>query len=48
MINVSFYLRRLHPLCGLLLLGGVLIEQLLTHASAMGGPEVFNQGLEMM
>ena len=48
MINVSFYLRRLHSLCGLLLLGGVLIEHLLTNASAMGGPEVFNQGLEMM
>ena len=48
MINVSFYLRRLHSLCGLFLLGGVLIEHLLTNASAMGGPETFNQGLEMM
>ena len=48
MINVSFYLRRLHSLCGLLLLGGVLVEHLLTNASAMGGPEAFNQGLEMM
>ena len=48
MINVSFYLRRLHSLCGLVLLGGVLIEHLLTNASAMGGPEVFNNGLAMM
>ena len=48
MINVSFYLRRLHSLCGLILLGGVLVEHLLTNASAMGGPEVFNQGLAMM
>jgi succinate dehydrogenase / fumarate reductase cytochrome b subunit len=48
MINVSFYLRRLHSLCGLVMLGGVLIEHLLTNASAMGGPEVFNNGLAMM
>ena len=48
MINVSFYLRRLHSLCGLVMLGGVLIEHLLTNASAMGGEAAFNQGLEMM
>lgn len=48
MINVSFYLRRLHSLCGLVMLGVVLVEHLLTNASAMGGAEAFNQGLEMM
>ena len=48
MINVSFYLRRLHSLCGLVMLGGVLIEHLLTNASAMGGEAAFNQGLAMM
>ncbi len=48
MINVSFYLRRLHSLCGLVLLGGVLIEHLLTNASEETGPEVFNNGLAMM
>ena len=48
MINVSFYLRRLHSLCGLVLLGGVLVEHLLTNAAAMGGPAVFNGALEAM
>jgi len=48
MINVSFYLRRLHSPCGLVMLGGVLIEHLLTNASAMGGEAAFNQGLAMM
>lgn len=48
MINTTFYLRRLHSLCGLVLLGGVLIEHLLTNATALGGPEVFNAGLEAM
>ena len=42
MINTSFYLRRLHSLCGLVLLGGVLIEHILTNAAALGGPAVFN------
>ena len=48
MINTSFYLRRLHSLCGLVLLGGVLIEHILTNAAALGGPAVFNGALEMM
>ena len=48
MYNTTFYLRRLHSLCGLILLGGVLIEHLLTNASALAGPAAFNQGLEMM
>lgn len=48
MINTSFYLRRLHSLCGLLLLGGVLIEHILTNMAALGGPEVFNAALESM
>ena len=32
MINTSFYLRRLHSLCGLVLLGAVLLEHILTNA----------------
>ena len=48
MINTSFYLRRLHSLCGLVLLGAVLIEHILTNASALGGPAALNGGLAMM
>ena len=48
MINTSFYLRRLHSLCGLVLLGGVLIEHILTNAAALGGPAVYNGALEMI
>ncbi len=48
MINTSFYLRRLHSLCGLVLLGAVLVEHIATNAAALGGPAVFNGALEMM
>ena len=48
MINTSFYLRRLHSLCGLVLLGAVLLEHILTNASALGGPAALNGGLAMM
>lgn len=48
MYNVSFYLRRLHSLVGLLVLGIVIIEHVVTNASSLGGPAVFNQALGMM
>ena len=47
MIHTTFYLRRLHSLCGLLLLGFFIIEHIMTNASAMGGPAVFNGAMEM-
>jgi succinate dehydrogenase / fumarate reductase cytochrome b subunit len=48
MINSSFYVRRLHSLCGLLFLGGILIEHIATNAASIGGPAVFNGALAMM
>jgi succinate dehydrogenase / fumarate reductase cytochrome b subunit len=48
MINTSFYLRRLHSLCGLLFLGAVLFEHIFTNSTAILGPEVFDGALELM
>lgn len=48
MINATFYVRRLHSLCGLLALGGFLMEHVLTNARALGGPESLNGALAMM
>ncbi len=48
MINTTFYLRRLHSLCGLLAVGGVLMEHIFTNAMALGGPAVFNGALARM
>ena len=48
MYNVTFYLRRLHSLVGLLVLGIVILEHVMTNASSLGGPEAFNSSLAMM
>ena len=48
MYNVTFYLRRLHSLVGLLVLGIVILEHVMTNASSLGGPEAMNSGLAMM
>lgn len=48
MYNVTFYLRRLHSLVGLLVLGIVILEHVMTNASSLGGPEALNSGLAMM
>ena len=47
-MNTTFYLRRLHSLCGLVVLGIVLFEHIFTNSTALGGPEVFNNGMAMM
>lgn len=41
-VNASFYLRRLHSLCGLVALGFFLMEHITTNASSLLGPEFFN------
>ena len=48
MFHTTFYLRRLHSLVGLLVLGGVLFEHIFTNSMALGGPHALNGALEMM
>ena len=48
MYNVSFYLRRLHSLVGLFVLGIVILEHVFTNATSLGGPAALNGGLAMM
>jgi succinate dehydrogenase / fumarate reductase cytochrome b subunit len=48
MIHTTFYVRRLHSLCGLLVLGMVLFEHIFTNSMAILGPEGLNTALEMM
>ena len=48
MYHTTFYLRRLHSLCGLLVLGMVLFEHIFTNSMAILGPEGLNTALEMM
>ena len=47
-MHTTFYLRRLHSLCGLLCLGFFLIEHMVTNSVAMAGPEIFNQAMGMV
>ena len=48
MINVSFYLRRLHSLCGLLIVGGFLLEHILTNARVLISPASFNAAVDLL
>ncbi|MFA6848904.1 MAG: succinate dehydrogenase [Selenomonadaceae bacterium] len=42
MINTTFYLRRLHSICGIVPIGLFLLEHVITNASVIGGPAPFN------
>lgn len=42
----SFYLRRLHSLSGVLPVGVFLVEHLWTNASALGGPQAFDEAVD--
>ena len=42
MIHTTFYVRRLHSLCGIVPVGLFLLEHIFTNATVLGGPEVFN------
>ena len=48
MFHTTFYLRRLHSLVGLLVLGMVLFEHIFTNSMALGGAPALNGALEMM
>lgn len=48
MIHTTFYLRRLHSIVGLLVLGGVIFEHIFTNSMALGGPQALNGALAMM
>ncbi len=48
MFHTSFYLRRLHSLCGLLVLGFFILEHMATNSVAMAGPAVFNMAMGMV
>ena len=47
-MHTTFYLRRLHSLCGLLCLGFFIIEHVITNSVAMAGPEIFNGVMGMV
>ena len=48
MIHSTFYLRRLHSLCGLLVLGFFILEHMATNSVAIAGPAVFNMAMGMV
>lgn len=48
MFHTTFYLRRLHSLCGLFVLGFFIIEHMITNSVAMAGPTIFNQAMAMV
>ncbi len=48
MFHTTFYLRRLHSLVGLFVLGGVVFEHIFTNSMAMGGAAALNGALAMM
>ena len=48
MYNVTFYLRRFHSLCGLVCLGGFLLEHILTNARVLISPASFNAAVDLL
>ena len=48
MFHTTFYLRRLHSLCGLLCLGFFILEHMATNSVALAGPAVFNMAMGMV
>lgn len=48
MFHTTFYLRRLHSLCGLFVLGFFILEHIGTNSMAMAGPAIFNQVMGMV
>lgn len=48
MFNLTFYVRRLHSLCGLVCLGFFLLEHLFTNARALMGPLSFNRAVGLL
>lgn len=48
MIHTTFYLRRLHSLCGMFVLGFFILEHMATNSVAIAGPAVFNMAMGMV
>ena len=48
MYNVTFYLRRLHSIAGLVCLGGFLLEHIVTNARVLISPASFNSAVDML
>lgn len=48
MLNLTFYVRRLHSICGLVCLGLFLVEHIITNARILISPDSFNQGAALM
>ncbi len=45
MFHVTFYIRRLHSICGIVPMGLFLLEHVMTNAEAIGGPQVFDEAI---
>jgi len=45
MSHTSFYVRRLHSLCGIVPIGFFLLEHVITNAKVLGGPKIFNDAI---
>lgn len=48
MIHTTFYIRRLHSLCGIVPVGLFLLEHIFTNSMVLGGPAVFNAAVGMI
>lgn len=48
MIHTTFYIRRLHSLCGIVPVGLFLLEHILTNSMVLGGPAPFNAAVERL
>ena len=46
MIHTTFYIRRLHSICGIVPVGLFLLEHILTNSMVLGGPAPFNAAVE--
>ena len=48
MFHTTFYMRRLHSLVGLVIIGVFLFEHVFTNSTVLGGAKAFNDSLAMM
>ena len=48
MFHTTFYMRRLHSLVGLIVIGVFLFEHVFTNSTVLGGAKAFNDALAMM
>lgn len=48
MFHVTFYIRRLHSICGIVPMGVFLLEHIFTNAEAIEGPKAFNDAIALI